>query len=206
MCCVYWRLCLSTSFHSQGYMFFIRTSPPPIPPSPHTPPSPHPPIPPSPPSLSYKMTWNPNLQVFVSRFILKIEIRIENIVWASLTMECPWTYIQSPRYNQYSRLVHMVDLVDHKTAHAIGFSSRTSNINLICITEWCGGEVGCKIQRLDKKTGLPNRAMWWWSRWRISLQGENGCNFWEVTRVCWASYFGWTRWVTCFSPSFLDNF
>ena len=95
MCCVYRRLCLSTSFLSQGYMFFIRTSPPPT-------------------SLIYKMTWNPNPQVFVSRFILKIEIRIVNIVWASLTMECPWTYLQSPRYNQYSRLVHMVDVVDHK--------------------------------------------------------------------------------------------
>ena len=69
---------------------------------------------PSPASLIYKMTWNPNPQVFVSRFILKIEIRIVNIVWASLTMECPWTYLQSPRYNQYSRLVHMVDVVDHK--------------------------------------------------------------------------------------------
>lgn len=153
---------------------------------------------PSPASLIYKMTWNRNPQVFVSPFMLKIEILIVNIVWASLTMECPWTYLQSPRYNQYSRLVHMVDVVDHKTAHAIGFSSRTSNINLICITEWCGGEVGCKIQRLDKKTALSNKAMWWWSRWRISLQGENRCNFWEVTRVRWASYVGWTRWVICF--------
>ena len=26
-----------------------------------------------------------------------------NIVWASLTMECPGAYLQSPCYNQYSR-------------------------------------------------------------------------------------------------------